>query len=133
MIRYIPLFLLLSCAAPTMIVAQSSKVVRVYWDLNTEPDIYAYRIWLWRTEAPNQGPFLLHPAHAWSFVNLYYDYPGEWINFAVSAIDTAGNESELSESVAILMDTSLVIIDVPPKVPTGLGVEIITKTEVQIQ
>jgi hypothetical protein len=118
-----------------MLQAQSTTIVRLYWNPNIEPDVDLYRIWLRRPEdAPEwtQGPLLIHPDTSYTFVNLWADFPDTRIAFSVTAIDTAGNESERSKSVEIFTKETMVD-EIPPATPGGLGVEVKTVTQVQFR
>lgn len=94
------LYLLVLFAAPTLTLAGSVKLT---WQANSEPDLHSYNVYF-GTQSRNYGPPIpvdQNPTHTVSGLtegNTYY--------FAVTAVDTSGNESgyseEISESIPLI-------------------------------
>jgi hypothetical protein len=84
-------------APPSGVVSTTGDLeVRLIWNPNTEPDLDGYRVW-WSPDA--EGPYEMI---ATTSINRFVDRDvenGVTYFYAVTAVDLAGNESELSHEM----------------------------------
>ena len=97
------LFLLFSCAAQAQ---ENLNLIRVSWAPGPEPDIAGYRCYIGRTSGDygsglNAGvsPDISKEITSFSWNRDNFDQPDATHYFAVTAFDSAGNESDFSEEV----------------------------------
>jgi hypothetical protein len=81
------------------------KTIEISWNLNTEPDIASYKVY----ENGTVIDTIAHPIHLLTLSRIDGTYA-----YRVSAVDSSGNESELTDPISIVIDS------VPPAKPTGL-------------
>lgn len=92
-------------------VAAFSAQILVTWDANTEPDLAGYKVYCGTASGQYGAPVTVTtPSYTFQGATdktTYY--------VAVSAIDTSGNESALSDEVSVYVPDVT-----PPAKPTGL-------------
>ncbi len=80
--------------------AQTSSL-HIRWDINPEPDMYQYHLYRAKNNSFNSSPFavIIHPE------SLYCDTtdiaPGNLYSYTLAAIDSAGNQSDFSDTVSV--------------------------------
>jgi len=99
--------------------AQEVSSVRVSWDANSEADLKGYKCYMGKaqrnyTQSEDVGNNLEYVWRNLDGNTLYY--------FAVTAYDTAGNESQFSAEVSI---KTRIIDKTPPSPPGGIKVGLI--------
>lgn len=80
-----------------------SEAVTVSWDANSEADLIGYRVYYGNESRQYHSDLYVGSATSYKF----YDLEGNqtWY-FAVTALDYAGNESDLSDEVSVFVERS---------------------------
>lgn len=96
----------------------SASTIRVSWDANTETDLAGYKVYYGTTPTPSQGVDV-GKVLTYDITNIT---PAVGTNYyvAVTAYDTSGNESVLSNVSVVFVPDS-----VAPAKPTGIKAIII--------
>lgn len=101
--------------------ARAATVVTLAWDANTEPDLSGYRIYRAAQEA---GPWEVAKEVALVTEAALDPLPDGRHCFAVTALDTVGNESEKSIPVCATLDATA------PATPVHLVIKLTVRVEI---
>ncbi len=112
---------LLACFFPFLVAGATAESVILSWDPNSEPDIAGYRIHYGTAAAPYSEVVDLNATNA-TVSNLVR---GVTYTFAVSAFNSAGDESAYCEALSYTVGSSRVI---PPAVLANISTRTLVRT-----
>lgn len=104
----------------------SAQTVIVTWDANTEPDLAGYKIY-YGTQSRTYDTIINIGADTIKLLNGF-EVDKEYF-FAVTAYDSAGNESEYSDEVSIVIKLK---DKIPPNKVAGIQIKVTENGEFEI-